>query len=351
MTACREDAAWLGRHLQARLAGVRFPLTGTFELTQRCNFSCPHCYLGPRRAGGPELGSGAIQALLDQAAGAGCLSLALTGGEPLLRADFPAIWRHAHRLGFLLSLFTNGSLLGPEAVALLADHPPRVVEISLYGAGRAGYAALTGDGEHFQAVLEGIDRLLARGIRVALKAVLLAPLAGELEGLRALGGARGLEVRLDPGVHRTLDGDVGPSAQRLVASAAVAEELATPGARARLATYDRAWRAQPEAARRAPCAAGYHAFHLDPEGRLMACMLHRAPAPDAARLGFSAAWEALGEAGRLSFQPGSACVDCPLGHLCGYCPAVQGLGEEPEFHCEVASARRRVLESDPVGGE
>jgi radical SAM protein with 4Fe4S-binding SPASM domain len=186
---------------------------------------------------------------------------------------------------------------------------------------------------------------------VALKAVLLAGLADRLDALRELARARGLEVRLDPGVHRTLERDERPTRQRLDAAAAVAEELATPERRARLRAYDQAWQAQPEVGKAAPCAAGFHAFHLDAAGQLMACMLHRLPALDAARLGFATAWQELGEHGRLTFAPDSPCAACALGHLCGYCPAVQGLGEEPEYHCEVAGVRKRVLESDPAGTE
>ncbi|HSA23281.1 MAG TPA: hypothetical protein P5076_17620, partial [Myxococcota bacterium] len=227
----------------------------------------------------------------------------------------------------------------------------RVVEVSLYGADPESQAAVSGDGGAFREVLAGIDRLLARGVQVVLKAVLLAPLAGKLDALRALGRARGLEVRLDPGVNRTLDRDDGPTRLRIAAAEAADAELADPGRCAKVRAYDQAWQAQPVAARIAPCAAGFHAFNLGPAGQLMACMLHRVPAFDAAGLGFAAAWRGLGALGRLAFAPSSICATCSLGHLCGYCPAVEALGEEPEYHCEVARQRKRVLESDPAGGK
>ena len=42
---------------------------------------------------------------------AGCLYLLLTGGEPLLREDFPEIYTFAKHNGFLVTVFTNGTLL------------------------------------------------------------------------------------------------------------------------------------------------------------------------------------------------------------------------------------------------
>jgi radical SAM protein with 4Fe4S-binding SPASM domain len=352
MSACREDAVWLGRHLAGKLRGRRFPLSGTFELTLACNLGCAHCYLGPREARDArvELSTGAVLALLGQLAEAGCLALALTGGEPLLRPDFREIWARAHALGFQLSLFSNGSLLDEATADFLAAHPPLALEVSLYGASPAGYAGLTGRPEAFAAVRTGLDLALARGLRVVLKALLLERLRPELEGMRALARARGLELRLDPGLHAALAGRFDPRAERLPGARAVAEELAEPGRRARLQAYDQAFRSQPEEVRAAPCAAGFHAFHLDPAGRLMACMLHRAPWEDAASRGFTAAWERLGAHPRMAFPPSSACAACELGHLCGTCPALDGLDEDRAYFCEVAHARARVLTSDTPGG-
>ena len=66
--------------------GGRSPVTGSVELTYRCNLRCAHCYI-PHRSGRGELSTDEWKGLLDQVAEAGCLYLLVTGGEPFLRRD------------------------------------------------------------------------------------------------------------------------------------------------------------------------------------------------------------------------------------------------------------------------
>ncbi|GAI49460.1 unnamed protein product, partial [marine sediment metagenome] len=65
-----------------------------------------------------ELTCKEIFSIFDQIAEAGCLWLLLTGGDPLLRQDFLEIYTYAKKKGFLISLFTNGTLITPR----IADH-------------------------------------------------------------------------------------------------------------------------------------------------------------------------------------------------------------------------------------
>ena len=75
---------------KAGAAGV--PLSGTFELTARCNLDCRMCYIH-RRANDAaalrgEWSAGQWLELASRCRDAGTLLLLLTGGEPLLRPDF-----------------------------------------------------------------------------------------------------------------------------------------------------------------------------------------------------------------------------------------------------------------------
>lgn len=65
--------------------------------------------------------------------------LLLTGGEPFIRPDFEEIYRRCRELGIIVSINTNGTMLGEKQVELLRKLPPQRVNITLYGASEATY--------------------------------------------------------------------------------------------------------------------------------------------------------------------------------------------------------------------
>src|ERR1035437_1714272 len=82
--------------------------------------------------------------ILDEVAEAGCLWLLFTGGEIFARKDFLEIYTYAKKQGFLITLFTNGNLITPQIADYLVEWRPFSIEITLYGATRETYEALTG---------------------------------------------------------------------------------------------------------------------------------------------------------------------------------------------------------------
>ena len=186
MTAAVQNATreWT-EAFRARAARTRTPVSATLELTRRCNLRCVHCYLGDQaeqhRLKDRELAAAAMKAAVSEWAQAGCLYLTLTGGEPLLRPDFPEIYRHARERGLVVTVFTNGTLVTEEIAGLFREFPPRKVEISLYGATAATHDGVTGvPGSHARA-WAGIRRLQGAGVRVALKTVLMKSNLAERE--------------------------------------------------------------------------------------------------------------------------------------------------------------------------
>ena len=148
------------------------PISGTFELTPRCNFNCKMCYvhLAPKQIPryGRELTAKEWLDLARQAREAGTTWLCITGGEPLLHPEFETIWRELAQMGFFLTLQTNASLLTQSVLQLLEEYPPRQVKITLYGVTNETYQAVCGVEDGFDRVNDGIHGLMSAGIPVEL---------------------------------------------------------------------------------------------------------------------------------------------------------------------------------------
>src|SRR5262249_47504461 len=109
--------------------------------------------------------------LLDELQDAGCLWLLYTGGEIFARRDFLDIYTYAKKKGFLITLFTNGTLITERIADYLAEWRPFAIEITLYGRTRETYERLTGIPGSHEKCLRGIRALLDRGLPLALKTV------------------------------------------------------------------------------------------------------------------------------------------------------------------------------------
>lgn len=130
------------------------------SVTDRCNLRCQYCMPEAEYAWLPRqdlLGFEEIRRLADVFAALGVDRIRLTGGEPLLRHDLPALVRllAADRRLTDLAMTTNGVLLADQAEALRQAGLMRVT-VSLDTLRPDRFTALTRLTSHAR-VLEGID--------------------------------------------------------------------------------------------------------------------------------------------------------------------------------------------------
>ena len=340
--------------LMRRAEAARVPLSGTLELTRRCNLGCVHCYLGPqaeqRRLRERELRTGQVTAIIDQVAAAGCLDLLITGGDPLLRPDFAAIYRRAKLAGIDVIVFTNGTLITAPEIELFQDLPPRLVEITLYGATAATYERVTGVPGAFRRCLAGIELLLAGGIRVGLKTVIMTLNRDEYDAMEAIARGYGVRFRMDGALNGTLANGREPLALRIDPADIVRLEQADEGRR-------QEWRHFYEHfGRSAPtdhlfeCGAGQGSFHIDPFGLLHPCLMIPWLSYDLLRGSFAAGWEEIGRRRDARADPGYRCASCELRNMCSHCPGFvafenDGAQQPSAFLCALGRERVRAITS------
>lgn len=349
------------RRIGHRVSTDRIPLDGSLEVTFRCNLRCAHCYVnepdGDRRLQRQELTAAEIRRLTDEVVDRGCLWMLLTGGEPLLRPDLREIYLHMKRRGLLVTLFTNGTAVTPRLADLLAEWPPLVVEVSIYGSTPEVYERVTGVPGSYRRCLRGIELLLDRHVRLRMKTVPTTLNHADMDGMRALAEGYGLEFQWDPLVNCRVDGSARPAGVRLSSEQVLALEAreAKRAAAYRL-EFEKAARLDPRA-ELITCGAYLHSFHIDPYGRLVPCMLLREPAFDLRRGTFREGWDehfpAMRRQARTKAMP---CDTCDLHSACDQCVgwAVLETGD-PEarvpFLCDLANLRAGAFGSqrEPTG--
>lgn len=189
----------LTEYLHAKAAGKGVPLSGTFELTPCCNMACKMCYVSMTKA--QQEAKAPIKTAREWielgrvAKEKGMLYLLLTGGEPFLRQDFREIFQSLHRMGLILSINSNGTLIDEETVAWLQQTPPSRINITLYGASDETYGRLCGNPKGYTQVTKAIRLLKQAGISVKLHCSLTPQNAGDTEKIFAFAREEGLIVQ------------------------------------------------------------------------------------------------------------------------------------------------------------
>ena len=317
--------AQFGERLNRRILNERLPISGSIELTFRCNLRCVHCYCNlpsnDPEALETELETEEVYRILDQIAEAGCLWLLITGGEPLLRMDFLDIYTYIKKKGFITTLFTNGTLLTREIADALVEWPPFLVEITLYGSTKETYEQITGCPGSFERCQKGVDLLLERHVPLGLKTMAMTINRQEIYRMKAYAEDLGVSFRFDPLINPRLDGSKSPCRFRLSPEESIKLDLEDED-------RVRNWREHLEnflkplhPERLFVCGAGLSAFHIDPNGRMSVCEMSRFRSYDLRRGSFEKGWsEFIPQVLAMKPDDGYKCSGCDLVTLCAQCP-------------------------------
>lgn len=349
-------------YLFAKSTNVGIPLSGTFELTSRCNLDCRMCYIHKRAndesAIRDELSAADWIRLAENAQKAGMLLLLLTGGEPLLRPDFPEIYTACRRLGLLVSVNTNGTRIDEETIALWKKFPPLRVNLTLYGATPAAYRALCGHADAYTRAYRAVELLCEAGIRCKLNYSATPENLADLPQIFAFAKERELPLQVasymfpplradeaagnrckgcenacgDP--MRSGDGDgVGRESARMTPETAgnvrfaydrfrFDEDTLAKRIRGMLAGEplpDPDDECQELPTERIRCRAGSTTFWITYNGEMRPCGMMTTPG-FTIRDGFAPAWQRI-RAARTEILLPAKCSACPKKEICEFCPA------------------------------
>jgi 7-carboxy-7-deazaguanine synthase len=205
LLVCETFASLMGESTRAGLPAYFIRLTG-------CNLRCRYCDTAYAYEGGQEF---TVSALVDLACAQAQRLVLVTGGEPLLQAETPALLAALLANGFTVCLETNGS----RPIGAVDARVHRIVDVKCPGSGMADHndwrnldlltprdevKFVVADRSDFIWALEAIDR---HGLAPQLP-VLISPVFGQVSLQEAAAWIlqSSLPIRLNPQLHKYIWG-------------------------------------------------------------------------------------------------------------------------------------------------
>jgi len=330
----------------------------SIEVTRRCPLECQHCYnnlpMGDQDARSREMTTEEHFKMLDELVEMGCFWLLYTGGEIFARKDFLEIYTYAKKKGFLITLFTNGTLISEKIADYLVEWPPFSIEITLYGRTRETYEALTQIPGSYDRCLRGIKLLRERKLPLKLKTVATSINKHEVIAMRQFAEEElGVEFKFDGQVNPRIDCSQSPLAVRLTPEEVVALDMNAPKG---VTEYQRLAKRDlenpPNLAKNDTvyfCGGGMNSFAINAHGEMGICVISQQDTFRVQEAGLKRVWEeSLLQLRTRKRTQVTKCVQCRIQSLCGMCPAngemENGDKESPvEFLCNVAHLRAAVI--------
>lgn len=182
----------ISEYLYRKASINKIPLNGTFELSPVCNFSCKMCYVRRTPAqiekDGKRLRTWTEWLeLAKECREEGMLYLLLTGGEPFIYPHFRELYMELHRMGFLISINTNGTMIDEKTVEWLKDAAPYRVNITLYGTSADTYERICGNRDGYERAVKAILMLKEAGIQTVINVSMIPQNAQDMEGIIQFG--------------------------------------------------------------------------------------------------------------------------------------------------------------------
>lgn len=149
----------------------RAPIFVLWELTDKCNLSCIHCYYNSNRKTETELSTQQAFNIIDQLAEMKVFEAYLSGGEAMLREDWPLLVQRLREKNIQVGIISNGTKIDEKAAKKLAELKVKWVQISIDGASPEVHDKVRGLEGGWQKSVDAIRYLRQNNIRTHISFV------------------------------------------------------------------------------------------------------------------------------------------------------------------------------------
>lgn len=335
--------------LQARAREKLIPFDVMYEVTYGCNLKCIHCYNVPDLER-KEMSTKEALGALEQLAAAGAFMLTFTGGEALSRPDFFQIAAGAKKLGFAMSLISNGSLITDETADQLAALKFTDVSVTMYSRNPEKHDAVTRLPGSCENSMAGMKRLIERGVKTTLRSVIMKPNRDEYMKLISFAEENGIRYLVDPHLSPRQDGS-RDNMQAQVETPAMTEVYREEKMNFSLDSFPRNGVPDPD------CDAGRSVCAMDPYGNLLPCIQMPIILGNLLEQPFHEIWhnsKAIIELRNISRGIMKECLSCVDGNYCLRCTGLaylegHGLLGRSDSACASAKIIRSLFEENKTG--
>ena len=361
-----EGATTIERILLEQARQTYTPANGSIELLPLCNMNCDMCYVRLSReemeAKGRLRTADEWLEIGRQMKDAGVLFLLLTGGEPFLYPDFRRLYLELRKMGMIITINTNGTLIDEDLAAFFGKYKPRRVNITLYGTDEETYGKLCHYPGGYEKTLRGIRLLREQGVDVKAGGSLARANQDDLDQLLDIGAKLDIPVRVDTymmpatrerdlpyNMQSRLNPEEAARARIHALKREMGPELFPQYVRQ---SVERA--AHPEPVEAKPghmsCMAGQCSFTINWQGEMRPCVILSEPAVSVFEVGFENAWKYIvEETGKILLN--AKCSTCHMRHLCRTCAASALLETGsydgvPDYMCRYAEESLRLLREE-----
>lgn len=358
-----DASSTMEERLYERAAMLQIPLYGILELTPQCNLSCEMCYV---RLSNEEMAQkGRLRTLeewidlAEQMQQEGTLFVLLTGGEPLIYPKFRELYLKLQEMGMILTVNTNGSLIDRDWAEFFQLHPPRRINITLYGASSDTYEQLCHNGTACAKAFEAVRMLHETGLDVKINASLVRTNVQDWEKIMAFGESLEIPVRMDTYMYPAVREREYSFAKQSRMDPEMAAKVRIQVLRREMGEETFAQYREQTLASIVPdgqtgnfsdtltCKAGHCSFAVSWNGKLLPCIVMDQSGISMKNRTFRDAWEQLqSEVNQIRIS--SECVSCAYREACNTCAAaaVAECGKYdavPEYICAYTKETVRLL--------
>lgn len=144
----------------------------SWNLTNRCNLRCAHCYMDAGATKKGELSTEECYRVIDQIAALETGMVILSGGEPLLRPDIFDLASYASENGLLVVMGSNGTLIDQKVASRLALSKVKGIGISLDSLEPEKHDSFRGVKGCWEMAVAGMRACLGQGLPVIVQTTL-----------------------------------------------------------------------------------------------------------------------------------------------------------------------------------